>query len=92
MKYKEKGTEIGELVERKNKKYGDSFVKSGDIIRIFYPNGIEPSQYDDLLGLLRILDKMFRIATDKDALGEDPWEDIAGYGILKAAQDAEEKE
>ena len=92
MKYEEKGTQIGALVDQKNMKYGDSFAKSGDIIRIFYPKGIEPSQFDDVLALTRILDKMFRIATDKNAFGESPWQDIAGYAILKTVQDEEETE
>ena len=82
-KYEDMGLEIGKLVKTKNKKYGDSFNKSGDIIRILYPNGIKPEEYDDLLGIIRVLDKMFRIATDRDALGESPWEDIAGYSILR---------
>jgi len=30
------------------------------------------------------VDKLFRIATDKDALGESTYRDIAGYGILGA--------
>lgn len=92
MKYAEKGAEIGELVEKKNKAYGNSFQEAGAIIRILYPRGIEPDQYDDMLAIIRILDKLFRIATQKDALGENPWQDIAGYGILKAVQDEEGKE
>ena len=84
--YSQRGKEIGELVERKNKAYGDSFAKSGDILRILYPNGLEPDQYDDVLAIARIIDKLFRIATDMDALGENPWEDIAGYSLLRDAQ------
>ena len=34
--------------------------------------------------VVRVLDKLFRIATDRDALGESPWRDIAGYGLLGA--------
>ena len=84
--YKEEGTSIGELVDQKNATYGDSFKKSGDILRILYPHGIEPSQYNDMLAIVRIIDKMFRISTDKDAFGESPWTDIAGYGILRSKQ------
>ena len=84
--YSQRGKEIGELVERKNKAYGDSFAKSGDILRILYPDGIDPDQYDDVLTLARIIDKLFRIATDRDALGESPYEDIAGYSILRDVQ------
>ena len=76
------GRETGRLVAKKNREYGDSFAKSGEVLRIFYPDGIRPDQYDDLLAMLRIIDKQFRVATDKDAFGESPWVDITGYGIL----------
>src|SRR6185436_3957030 len=33
------GQEIGELVEKKQQAYGDSFGKSGAVLRILYPNG-----------------------------------------------------
>lgn len=92
MKYADKGTEIGDLVERKNAKYGDSFSKAGDVLKIFFPNGVSVEQFSDLLAIVRILDKIFRIVTDKDAFGESPWQDIGGYAILKAVQDEEEKE
>jgi hypothetical protein len=82
MLYETIGKEIGELVDLKNKMYGDSFNKSGDILKILYPNGIIPEQYDDLLFITRIVDKLFRIATDKKALGESPVKDMAGYCIL----------
>jgi len=88
-KYEECGQEIGKLVDLKNAAYGDSFRKSGNILREMYPHGIRPEQYDDALAIVRIIDKMFRIATDKDAFGENPWRDIAGYGVLKAAPGAE---
>jgi hypothetical protein len=83
MTFEETGAEIGRIVTEKNKKYGDSFTKSGGILRILYPDGIKPDQYGDLLAITRILDKFFRISTDKDPGGEDPWADVAGYGILK---------
>jgi hypothetical protein len=80
------GAEIGILVAEKNAAYGDSFAKSGEIMRILYPAGIEPEQMDDALAVVRVVDKLFRIATRKDAFGESPWKDIAGYGILGAAK------
>jgi predicted hydrocarbon binding protein len=83
--FEEVGARIGRLVLEKNKKYGNSFSKSGGMLRILYPDGIKPDQYDELLTVTRILDKLFRIATDKDAFGESPWKDIAGYSILKLA-------
>ena len=82
--YARLGDEIGELVEKKQAAYGNSFGKSGDVMRILYPQGIAPAQMDDALAVVRVVDKLFRIATDKDALGESPWRDIAGYGLLGA--------
>ncbi len=84
------GKEIGELVNEKQRAYGNSFGKAGDVLKILYPDGIEPDQYDDALCIVRILDKLFRIATDKDALGESPYRDIAGYGLL-GAENSENK-
>lgn len=86
-RFKEIGTEIGKLVQEKNEAYGDSFAKSGEILRLLYPDGIKPEQYDDALAVVRVVDKLFRIATRKDAFGESPWRDIAGYGILGTAGD-----
>ena len=82
--FEEAGKAIGQLVEKKNAAYGDSFAKSGDVLKILYPNGIKSEQYGDMLGIIRVLDKVFRIATDKDAFGESPWNDICGYALLKA--------
>ena len=91
MNYKELGTEIGELVESKQKQYGDSAGKSGGILKILYPHGVEPHQYDDALLVVRILDKLSRIAQrqagGKDLGGESPFRDIAGYGLLGAMKD-----
>lgn len=78
------GNEIGKLVDEKNEAYGDSFHKSGDILSILYPNGIKPEQYEDMLYVVRVIDKLFRIATAKDAFGENPAKDIAGYSILRS--------
>ncbi len=89
--YERIGTEVGKLVEEKNKAYGDSFAKCGDFLRLLYPSGIKPEQYGDALAQVRIFDKQMRIATDKGALGESPYRDIAGYGILGAAKDEREK-
>lgn len=85
------GNEIGSLVKEKQEAYGDSFSKSCEILKILYPNGITPDKYRDLLTITRVIDKLFRIATKKDALGENAWQDIAGYAILSVWRDAEIK-
>lgn len=76
------GAQIGNLLEEKNKAYGSAFDKAGEFLKLLYPNGIVPEQYGDALALVRIFDKQMRIATSKDAFSEEPYKDIAGYGIL----------
>jgi hypothetical protein len=82
-KYEEIGAAVGKLVDKKQKAYGRSFDLSGDVIKILYPNGIHPDQYEDFLATIRVIDKLFRIANQKEAFDENPWQDIAGYGLLK---------
>jgi len=81
-KFSEIGFDVGALVNSKQKAYGDSFGRSGECLRQMFPNGIKPEQYDDLLTIARILDKLFRIANDPDAFEENPYQDIVGYGLL----------
>ena len=76
------GWNVGELVQQKQRAYGDSFGRSGECLRQMFPDGIRPEQYDDLLTIARILDKLFRIANNKDAFNENPYQDIVGYGLL----------
>lgn len=82
LSYVDIGKSIGKLVTEKQAAYGDAFGRSGAVMRILYPDGISHENMDDALTVLRILDKLFRIATDRDALGESPWRDIAGYAVL----------
>ena len=89
--FRELGEEIGNLVGEKQIAYGDSFGKSGKIIEILYEDGITVAKMDDALTLLRIIDKMFRIATNKDAFGEDPFMDIAGYALLACKRNRDKK-
>tara|TARA_R110001583_G_scaffold35190_4_gene117373 strand:- start:307 stop:660 length:354 start_codon:yes stop_codon:yes gene_type:complete len=76
------GWNVGEVVQRKQRAYGDSFGKSGECLRQMYPNGVNLDQYDDLLTVTRILDKLFRIANNPTAFDENPYQDIVGYGLL----------
>ena len=85
-KYEVIASQIGKLVDEKNAAYGSSFSESYKILSVLYPNGIKPEQYTDALAIIRVIDKLFRIANKKDAFGESPWRDIAGYGILGAAK------
>jgi len=80
--YETTAEEIGKLVSNKNAAYGSSFAEAHKILEVLYPQGIAPHQFTDALGIIRVIDKLFRIATKKDAFGESPWQDIAGYGLL----------
>lgn len=91
MNFKQVAAEIAEIVTKKSAAYGDSFGKSGSILKILYPNGVKVEEYDNFLAITRIVDKLFRIATDKDAFGESPWRDIVGYGLNAAAREPEPK-
>lgn len=90
--FEEIGRRIGALVAVKNVAYGDSFARSGEILRILYPDGVKPEQYTDMLAITRVVDKLFRIATRKDAFGESPWSDVTGYGVLGVANDERNSE
>jgi len=81
------GTAIAELTADKNEAYGQSFYVSGQILALLYPDGVKPEQYGDMLAVARIIDKLGRIATRKDAFGESPFKDIAGYGLIGVVAD-----
>lgn len=78
------GTSIGATLQQKNLAYGDSFSKTPAILEVLYPDGVKPSQYRNLLTLVRMLDKINRIAaqTGNSRDSEDPFTDLAGYAIL----------
>ena len=81
--------EIWSLTIEKRKAYGDSFSKSADVLRLLYPDGVSPDQYTDMLAIVRVVDKLFRLANKKDAFGESPWRDICGYALLGVVNDEE---
>ena len=90
--YENIGQDIGKLVDEKNSAYGSSFAECHKILSVLYPKGIKPEQYTDALAIIRVIDKLFRIANKKDAFGESPWKDIAGYAILGIHNAEQEKQ
>ena len=70
------------VLHKKNEAYGDTAQTAGEMLRVLYPDGVAPDQYDDMLIIVRILDKLGRVATGDTS--EDPFLDIAGYGVLGA--------
>ena len=79
-------SDIATLLEQKNLAYGDAFAKTTQILELLYPEGIKVDQYKDIHVIVRMLDKISRIARDNDPLGESPYQDLAGYCILALTQ------
>ena len=91
-KFKELAEEIGEIVTQKNAVYGNSFVTVAKAMELLYPNGIPVKSYQDVLLFARMWDKHSRIATDKDALDENPYRDLCGYALCGWSAGGAEKE
>lgn len=89
--YRNVAIDMAELVIKKQAAYGDSFGKAGEVMALLYPEGIPLGQMDDALVVVRVIDKLFRIANQKDAFGESPWKDIMGYSLLAVVKDEMEK-
>lgn len=91
MSFTKLGAKIGALVESKQLQYGDSVGKCGAILLALYPDGVRPDQYADLLLIVRMLDKIARLANrgadGKDRGGESPYSDLAGYALLGLRKD-----
>ena len=74
--------EIAVIVDRSNAAYGDAFGASARFLELLWPQGVEPCHYANVLAVIRIFDKLMRIAHCRDAFGESPARDVAGYGGL----------
>lgn len=82
---REIAAQLGDLLVSKQAQYGDSVGSTSEILRALYPDGIRPEDYDGLQLVVRILDKLKRVATHglgNDLGRENPMFDIAGYGLL----------
>ena len=64
---------IGKLVSEKQIAYGDSFSQSVKVIEVLYPNGISKEQTKDFLTVIRVIDKLFRIAIRRTMMMSRPW-------------------
>ncbi len=85
-KFEEIAMNIASILEEKNKAYGAAFDKTTQILQLLYPKGIPLESYPDVHVIVRVLDKLSRIAQNQDPFGESPWLDITGYGILAQVQ------
>jgi hypothetical protein len=84
--YEQLGQEIGRLVATKQAQYGESFTVAPKILALLYPNGVQPKDYGTLLAVVRILDKLKRVATQHESDSEDHWRDVCGYALLMLAR------
>lgn len=87
--YEQIGQQIGKLVSGKQECYGDSFGNAGQVMKILYPDGVKPEQLESALTMIRVVDKLFRIANG-DQGDESAWSDICGYSILELRKNAKE--
>ena len=80
-------SDVAIIVEEKNKDYGSAFQKVSEILTILFPNGIPVNKYHDVAILIRVLDKVCRIANanSKD-VKKDAWLDICGYALLRLSE------
>jgi hypothetical protein len=85
-KWMSKAIEVATMVKAKNEAYGSSFDNAGKLLRVLYPDGVPVEQLDTALTLVRMFDKMFRLANQPDAFGESPWDDLVGYSLLAAVK------
>lgn len=88
--YFQAAVDIAELVEAKQLAYGDSFGNAGRVLHILFPDGIPVEKLEDALTIVRVIDKLFRIANQKEAFNESPWKDILGYALLAVVRDQKE--
>lgn len=89
--FREVAEQVGQLVTEKDAAYGSAVQTAPQALALLFPDGILPGRYGDASLLVRMWDKMMRIAHRKDAFGESPYRDIAGYGVLGACRDEQPK-
>lgn len=86
--FTDKALQLAQLVKDKREAYGDSFGRTEKLFHILYPDGVPTEQFKNALFILRVLDKICRLANngDSDPMNEDPVVDIAGYALVKLVQ------
>lgn len=80
--YEKLAVKIGRITDEKSLLYGDSAQRAEAIMKVLYPDGVPVSAFKNALLVVRIADKLCRIATAAEGDNEDAWKDIAGYGLI----------
>lgn len=84
--YDQTAASIAAMLETKQVQYGDSVGTAPAILALLYPDGVRVDQYADLLTVVRMLDKLKRVATANADDPEDAWVDLCGYSLLRLAE------
>ncbi|MEM0201431.1 MAG: hypothetical protein QXD23_03425 [Candidatus Micrarchaeaceae archaeon] len=83
MSYKEITDNIAQLLDQKEQYYGPTYKEIGDVYAQLFKS-VKSIDAHDLLAVVRMLDKIFRIVHSTDGSTKlDAWNDIAGYAILQ---------
>lgn len=83
-KHEKIASELGKMVDEKNRQYGGSYQETETILKLLYPQGIPTDSYADFLCIMRLWDKMKRIGASggkQDLGGEDARKDLLGIAI-----------
>ena len=92
-RYEKMGLELGKLVDEKQLAYGDAMTVCQKVLEVhlerYYDSSggfyrISPALLEHIIRQVRIIDKQCRIFSNPegDLMGESPYMDIAGYGLL----------
>lgn len=74
------GEKLVTKVAQKNNDYGSAFEQIEEILKVLYPNGVPVHQYGNMSLLVRMLDKVCRLANEREKFyNEDSWDDLIGY-------------
>jgi len=79
--YEGLGAHVGAVVDRKNAEYGNSINDTAAFLTALFPQGIPVDAYNDVGLLVRLFDKMKRIANGNQG-EENAWKDLVGYALL----------
>ena len=83
--FHEVASSLADTLAEKNAAYGNSYAVTGDFLRLLWPAGCKPEDFDKVMLCARMFDKMKRLAASKPGDDEDPLLDLAGYAVLGLA-------
>lgn len=90
--YESAGQALGLLIDEKRRQYGGGALeRAAAVMTLLYPDGIQPEHYCDAMSLMRVVEKLCRVAGGNQG-DEDAWIDIAGHGLVAGAISAKRRE